>query len=309
MNTLVMLGSIELGMLYAIMALGVFISFRTLNMPDLTVDGSFVLGAAVSAVMCTGGHPQAALWTAFLAGCIAGSATALLHTKLKIQPLLAGILVMLGLWSINLRVMGGKANIPLINKTTVFNLLDGTAVETYATIIIPAVIIIILMLLLYYFLKTELGLVIRATGDNEQMVRALGVNTDWTILIGLAVANGLVALSGALVAQYQSFTDITMGTGMVIIGLASVIIGEVIFGIKSLMRRLIAVVLGAMLYRLVIATAYELGMPTNDFKLVSAIIVALALAMPIIKERFQIWRKRKNNHDNHQREEQENAAN
>ncbi len=307
MNVQVLFGSIELGMIYAIMALGVFISFRTLNMPDLTVDGSFVLGAAVSAVMCTSGHPQAALGIAFLAGCIAGSCTALLHTKLKIQPLLAGILVMLGLWSVNLRVMAGKANIPLINKTTVFNLLDGTALETYATMIIPAAIIIILMLLLYYFLKTELGLVIRATGDNEQMVRALGCNTDWTILIGLAVANGLVALSGAMIAQYQSFADITMGTGMVIIGLASVIIGEVLFGIKSLMRRLIAVVLGAMLYRLVIAAAYQLGMSPNDFKLVSALIVALALSMPVIKERYQIWKKRRENHANHLGEERKNA--
>jgi putative ABC transport system permease protein len=307
MNVQVLFGSIELGMIYAIMALGVFISFRTLNMPDLTVDGSFVLGAAVSAVMCTSGHPQAALGIAFLAGCIAGSCTALLHTKLKIQPLLAGILVMLGLWSVNLRVMAGKANIPLINKTTVFNLLDGTALETYATMIIPAAIIIILMLLLYYFLKTELGLVIRATGDNEQMVRALGCNTDWTILIGLAVANGLVALSGAMIAQYQSFADITMGTGMVIIGLASVIIGEVLFGIKSLMRRLIAVVLGAMLYRLVIAAAYQLGMSPNDFKLVSALIVALALSMPVIKERYQICKKRRENHANHLGEERKNA--
>lgn len=307
MNTLVLLGSVELGIIYAVMALGVFISFRTLNMPDLTVDGSFVLGAAVSAVMCSSGHPQAALAVAFIAGCMAGCVTALLHTKLNIQPLLAGILVMLGLWSINLRVMG-KANIPLINKTTVFNLLDGTAIEAYATMIIPVAIIIILMLLLYYFLKTELGLVIRATGDNEQMVRALGVNTDSTILTGLALANGLVALSGALIAQYQSFADITMGTGMVIIGLASVIIGEVIFGIKSLMRRLIAVVLGAMLYRLVIAAAYELGMPTNDFKLVSAIIVALALAMPIIKERFIIWKKRKQN-NSHRGEVRKSAEN
>ncbi len=304
MNIQVLFGSIELGMIYAIMALGVFISFRTLNMPDLTVDGSFVLGAAVSAVMCTNGHPQAALGIAFLAGCAAGSGTALLHTKLKIQPLLAGILVMLGLWSINLRVLGGKANIPLINKTTVFDLLDGTGLEAHATMIIPAAMIIILMLLLYYFLKTELGLVIRATGDNEQMVRALGVNTDWTILTGLALANGLVALSGAMIAQYQSFADITMGTGMVIIGLASVILGEVLFGIKSLMRRLIAVVLGAMLYRLVIAAAYQLGMSPNDFKLVSALIVALALSMPVIKERFQIWKKRKENHEKYLLEEQ-----
>ncbi|NLB53614.1 MAG: ABC transporter permease [Syntrophomonadaceae bacterium] len=306
MNTLVLIDSVELGLIYAIMALGVFISFRTLNMPDLTVDGSFVLGAAVSAVMCSNGNPQAALGMAFIAGCAAGSVTAILHTKLKIQPLLAGILVMLGLWSINLRVMGSKANIPLINKATVFNLLDGTTIEAYATMVIPATIIIIIMLLLFYFLKTELGLVIRATGDNEQMVRAMGVNTDTTILVGLAIANGMVALSGALIAQYQSFADISMGTGMVIIGLASVIIGEVIFGVKSLLRRLIAVILGAVLYRLVIAMAFELGMPPTDLKLVSAVIVTIALAMPVIKERLMTWRKRKTNHQGEVRKSAEN---
>jgi putative ABC transport system permease protein len=287
MSLLSLQGSVELGIIYAIMALGVFISFRTLDIPDLTVDSSFTLGAAFSAILCTGGQPLAGIGAAFAAGCVAGSITALLHTKLKIQPLLAGILVMLGLYSINLKVMGNKANIPLLNKTTVFNMfetmLENSKAAEYSHLILPAVILLIILIMLFLFLKTKFGFVLRATGDNDQMVRALGVNTDFTILIGLALANGLVAMSGALIAQYQSFADISMGIGMVIIGLASVIIGEVIFGSRPLLRRLIAVILGAILYRLIIAFALEMGMPPTDLKLVSAVIVALAMAMPVIK--------------------------
>lgn len=292
MTWMALQGSVELGIIYAIMALGVFISFRTLNIPDLTVDGSFVLGAAFSAVLCSNGHPVTGLVLGLIAGCMAGCVTALFHTKLEIQPLLAGILVMLGLYSINLKVMGTRANIPLINKTTVFSFLEGTPAESYSQLIIPLVLLVIILILLLLFLKTKLGFVLRATGDNDQMVRALGVNTDTVILIGLAVSNGLVALSGALIAQYQSFTDISMGIGMVIIGLASVIVGEVIFGTNSLLRRLIAVVLGAILYRLVIAVALEMGMPATDLKLVSALIVAFALSMPVIKKRGGFFKKK-----------------
>ncbi len=206
-------GSMELGIIYAIMALGVFISFRTLNMPDLTVDGSFVLGAAISATFCSNGQPLLGVGLAFVAGCLAGSVTALLHTKLKIQPLLAGILVMLGLYSVNLRAMGGRANIALVNKTTVFNFLSGNTMEQYAGLIIPSIVLLTVLLLLFLFLQTRLGLVLRATGDNDQMVRALGVNTDLTILIGLALSNGFVALSGSLIAQYQSFCGYQHGSG------------------------------------------------------------------------------------------------
>ena len=292
MTVMALQGSLELGIIYAIMALGVFISFRTLNMPDLTVDGSFVLGAAVSAMLCSQGRPLAGPLLAIIAGSLAGCVTALLHTKLKIQPLLAGILVMLGLYSVNLRVMDNRANIPLINKTTVFHLLQGTPVETYAKLIIPSAILLLVLVLLFLFLKTKLGFVLRATGDNDQMVRAVGVNTDSTILIGIALANAFFSLSGALIAQYQSFADISMGIGMVIIGLASVIIGEVIFGTRTLLRRLVAVVLGAILYRLVIAIALELGMPPTDLKLVSALIVTLALSMSAIKEGMYSIQKR-----------------
>lgn len=286
MNLMTFQGAVEAGIIYAIMALGVFLSFRTLNMPDLTVDGSFVTGAAISAVLCSGGSPFLGLPVAFIGGCLAGCVTALFHTKLKIQSLLAGILVMLGLYSINLKIMGTRANIPLINKTTVFSFLQGNQMQSFSKLIIPTIILLLILLLLYLFLQTKFGFVMRATGDNDQMVRALGVNTDFTILIGMAISNGLVALSGALLAQYQSFTDIAMGTGMVVIGLASVIIGEVLVGISSLGRRLMAVILGAILYRLIIAQALEMGMPATDFKLVSALIVAVALSFPVIKERL-----------------------
>ncbi len=283
--------AVELGVIYAIMALGVFISFRTLNIPDLTVDGSFALGASVSAVMCLNGQPVLGILIAFIAGCLAGSLTALLNTKLKIQPLLAGILMMLALWSINLKIMG-KANISLLNKNTIYSIFDFSDASDYLKIAISAVILITILILLYLFLKTKLGIVLRATGDNDQMVRALGVNTNWTVIIGLALSNGLVAVSGALIAQNQGYSDVSMGIGMVVIGLASVIIGEVIFGIKTLKRRLIAVILGAIVYRLVIAVAFELGMPTNDLKLISAVIVALALSMPTIKGRFVKLKRR-----------------
>lgn len=290
---MVLQGSIELGVIYAIMALGVFISFRTLNMPDLTVDGSFVLGAAVSAVLCSNGHSYLGMMLAFLAGCGAGSITALLHTQLKIQPLLAGILTMLALYSLNLKVMGGKANIPLINKITVFSALEKTIVGENSKLVFTSFVLLLVLLFLYLFLKTRLGFALRATGDNDHMVRALGINTDFVILMGLALSNGLVGLSGALIAQYQSFVDVGMGVGMVIIGLASVIIGEVIFGSKSLLRRLIAVILGSVLYRLIIAFALEIGMPPTDLKLVSAAIVALAMSMPIIKKRLSYANRKK----------------
>ncbi len=277
-------GSIELGIIYGIMALGVFISFRTLNMPDMTVDNSFVLGAAMSAIFCSGGHPVLGIAAAFFAGCGAGCITALLHTKLKIQAILSGILTMLALYSINLRVMGNRANISLLNKATVFNTIDNGPLEGYSKLIISSGILLIIILFLFLFLKTKVGFALRATGDNDQMVRAVGVNTDSMILLGLAISNGLAALAGALIAQYQSFADISMGVGMVVIGLASVIIGEVVFGTRPLLRRLAAVVLGSMLYRLVIALALETGMPPTDLKLISALIVAVALSTPVMKK-------------------------
>lgn len=289
-------GSIELGMIYAVLALGVFLSFRTLNTPDLTVDGSIVTGAAASAMLCTlDVHPLIGLAAAFVGGACAGSVTALLNTKLKIQPLLAGILVMLGVYSINLRIMGGKANLPLTRSETIYTQEGMIFPEEWSGMIVGILVLAIVIALFFFFLKTRLGFALRATGDNEDMVRAAGISSDNMKLLGLSVSNGFVGLAGGLLAQYQGYSDIGMGVGMVVIGLASVIIGEVVFlfGSRSLLRRLIAVALGAILYRLVLAIALNLGMQATDMKLVSAIIVIIALSLGVLGESFSLKKKKK----------------
>ncbi len=287
-------GSIELGMIYAVLALGVFLSFRTLNTPDLTVDGSIVTGAAASAMLCTLGiHPVIGLLAAFVGGACAGAITALLNTKLKIQPLLAGILVMLGIYSINLRIMGNKANLPLMRSDTIYTKASELFSEDMAALLIGGIVLILSIALFFFFLKTRMGFALRATGDNEEMVRASGISSDTMKLLGLAVSNGFVGLSGGLLAQYQGYADIGMGVGMVVIGLASVIIGEVIFGTSNLLRRLIAVSLGAILYRLVLAIALNFGMQATDMKLVSAIIVVIALSLGVLGESFSIRKKKR----------------
>ena len=302
MIVIILLESLELGLIYSILALGVFLSFRTLNTPDLTVDGSVVTGAAISAVMCTASadmspHMQAvmcilALVASFVLGMGAGAVTALLNTRLKIQPLLAGILVMLGIYSINLRIQG-KANVNLNSVPTLYRkageLFGGFE---WSSIIVGAVIVAVIISLMYGFLNTRKGFALRATGDNEEMVRAYGISSDNMKLLGLAVSNGLVGLAGGMLAQYQGYSDVGMGVGMVVIGLASVIIGEVIFGTRRLIRRLIAVALGAVLYRMVIAIALYIGMPPTDLKLVSAVIVTIALSMGLLGENFSLFRKR-----------------
>ncbi|MDD2216828.1 MAG: ABC transporter permease [Eubacteriales bacterium] len=293
-------GALESGMIYAILALGVFLSFRTLKTPDLTVDGSVVTGAAASAMICTmGGNPIFALIASFIVGCGAGAITALLNIKLKIQPLLAGILVMLGLYSINLRIMAGRPNISLMDNSTIYMGLEGLLPEKYLHLILNAVILIFAIILFYFFLKTRMGFSLRATGDNEDMVRASGINSDLMKLIGLSLSNGFVGLAGGMLAQYQGFSDVTMGTGMVVIGLASVILGEALFGIKSLSRRLVSVSLGAILYRFAIAFALYIGMPAGDLKLVSALIVTVALAFGLLNESMtlnaMVKRRRKKN--------------
>lgn len=294
------IGAVELGMIYAILALGVFLSFRTLNTPDLTVDGSIVTGAAASAIICSlGGNPLLALAASFVLGCGAGLMTALLNTKLKIQPLLAGILVMLGVYSINLRIMGNKANIALTKSDTIYKTTKEYLVTDYSSLILGIVMLAIIITVLYFFLKTRLGFALRATGDNEDMVRASGISSDNMKILGLSLSNGIVGLAGGMLAQYQSYADIGMGVGMVVIGLASVIIGEAVFGAKSLFQRLVAVALGAVLYRLIISFALNFGMAANDLKLVSAVIVTIALSLGILGEtfssnaRFKIKRKDK----------------
>lgn len=304
MTILAILGSIELGLIYAVMALGVFISFRTLNTPDLTVDGSFVLGAAVSAVICSsGGNPFTAILLAFAFGCLAGAVTVLLNTKLGIQPLLAGILVMLALYSVNLRVMDGRSNIHLMNSASIYNAWRSALFANNTKLITAILTILVILMVLYFFLQTRLGFALRATGDNEKMVRAAGISSDATKFMGLALSNGLAAASGAMIAQYQSYADVGMGVGMVVIGLASVIIGEVVFGTRPLLRRLVAVVLGSVLYRLIIAFALASGMAATDLKLVSAVIVTIALSTGTLKNvvlkqrRYKV--KERDAHDQH----------
>ena len=291
MSLLTLTSSVELGLLYALVTLGLFISYRILDIPDLTVDGSFTLGAAVSAVVATMGYPVLGVLLAGLAGACAGVVTATLQTKLKVQPILAGILTMTALYSINIMVMSGKPNMPLLGVDTIFSKLKAIFDISFGPMILGVVIALLVMLILGLFLSTQLGLAIRATGDNEDMVRSSSINVDFTKTVGLAIANALVGLSGALIAQYQSFTDVSMGVGMVVIGIASLIIGEVIFGRKSIRINIIAAILGSIIYRLIISLALELNISSSSMKLISAIIVTIAISYPVIKDKIALSRQ------------------
>lgn len=293
MSLLALQGSFELGLLYCLVAMGLFISYRVLGIADLTVDGSFTLGACVSAVFTVIGHPLLGIILAILAGALAGSFTALLQTKFKVPPILAGIVTMTGLYSINLRVMGKKPNISILGKDSLFTMTSGVFSEQYYKLITPLIIVAAVVIFFIFFLKTPLGLSIRATGDNPDMVSSSSINPDFTKTIGLSMANGIVALSGALLAQYQQFSDMSMGIGMVIIGLASLIIGEVIIGQSSIPRNIIAVVVGSIIYRIIIAFALKSAISPSDLKLVSALIVGLAISFPAIKENYKLYRLRK----------------
>lgn len=280
-------GALEQGLLWGPMVLGVYLTFRVLDFPDLTVDGGFTLGAAVAArLILLEYDPVLATFVAMVAGALAGLITGFLHTQLKIAPLLAGILTMIGLYSINLRVMGA-ANLSLLRIDTMITKLESIGMGAEIAVAALGLAVCLLVLgFLYFFLQTELGMAIRATGDNEQMIRSLGINTNTTKVIGLALANALCSLSGALVAQYQSYADIGMGIGMIIVGLASVIIGETLLGSLTLLRALVAAAIGSVIYRVVIATVLQMGLPSTDLKILTALIVTLALAFPVVRERF-----------------------
>lgn len=269
-------GAVELGLLYALMALGVYITYRILDFPDLTVDGSFATGGAIAAIMITNGYnPMLACLAAFVGGLVAGACTGLLHTKGKVNGLLSGILMMIALYSINLRIMG-KPNISLNGADTLFS-----SISPLKLMVIAVIVVIVAKLLLDAFLHTDLGLALRATGDNARMIRSLGAHTDHTTILGVSLSNGLVALSGALIAQQSGFADITMGVGMIVIGLASVIIGEAIFGARTVFFATLAAVLGAIVYRIVVALALRVEwLKASDLKLITAIIVIIALVLP-----------------------------
>ena len=276
-----MITAVELGLIYAVMALGVYLTFRILDFPDLTVDGSFTTGAAVAAISITNGVPPLAATTAaFGAGLVAGCVTGLLHTKGKINGLLAGILTMIALYSINLRIMG-TSNLSLLREDTLITpLRENGYLGGAVAIALFALLALGVKLFLDWFLHTDLGLAMQASGDNQEMVSSFGVSTDRMKILGLSLSNGFVGLCGAVVAQYQGFADIGMGIGLILVGLASVIIGQAIFGSRLIVVSTLAVVLGAVVYRIVIALALDLGFEPNDMKLISAVLVVLALILP-----------------------------
>ena len=281
-------GAISQGILWGVMALGVYTTYRILNISDLTVDGSFATGGCVAAICLVNGvGPLLSLLFALLAGLAAGAITGFLHTRCEIPAILAGILTQLGLYSINLRVMG-RSNTPLLKLDTLFS--KGKDLihlpSQYVAIIIGLIIIILIVVGMYWFYGTEIGSAIRATGNNERMVESLGVNTKTTKMLGFMIANGLVALSGALVTQSQGYADVKQGTGAIVIGLASIIIGEVVCGKRrNFMVRLSTIVVGSILYRVVVAIVLQMGLSTDDLKLLTAVLVAIALTVPIMIEK------------------------
>jgi len=290
MSLIASLGAIEIGLIFGLVALGVFMSFRIINFPDLTVDGSFPLGAAVAATLIVlGWNPAAATAVACVAGAASGWVTAWLNVKLKIMQLLASILVMIALYSINLRVMG-KPNVALITEPTVFTMVDfGGMPEQWAKPLLLLLIVIVAKILVDMFFASEAGLAMRATGGNARMARAQGISTDFHTMAGLALSNALVALAGALFAQSQGTADISMGVGTIVIGLAAVIIGETLLPARSMVITTLACVLGALLYRFFIAMALNtdfMGLQAQDLNLVTAVLVAFALLVPAYKRKL-----------------------
>lgn len=305
-----LIGAFTIGLILSLLALGVFISFRIFAFPDITADGSVTLGAAVAATLLVHGiSPPLASLAGFFAGAVAGACTGTLHTKFNINPLLSGILTMTSLYSINLHIMG-RSNVPLLNVGTLVTQAEHlgvslTGVRTFsligwevsvrdaAALCAIAIAIAALGAILYWFFGTNLGTAMRATGDNVQMIRALGVNDGNMIILGVALSNGLVALSGALLAQYEGFADVGMGIGMVVWGLASVIIGEALTGTTQLGMTIIGAVMGSVLFRLLVAVALRWGLNPNDLKLITAVFVFLALVVPSLLRRgtaFRLWK-------------------
>lgn len=281
--SVIVIGALELGGIFALLALGCYISFNVLDIPDLTVDGSFTTGCAVSAVVTAVSAPGLGLVLAFVSGCLAGLVTGLLMTKLKINEILSGILTQTALYSVNLRIMHQTPNIALMDKKTIFSHLKF--LQPYDKIVLIYLIVAVVVILMNYFLKTQLGLAIRACGDNEDMVRASSIDTDKMKLIGLSLANGLVGLSGALYTQQQGYADITSGIGMMVIGLASIIIGQTFIRSSRILLTLIAAVVGAIIYRFILTIAISFGVPSGDLNLLSSAIVVLAIAIPLFRRR------------------------
>lgn len=282
-SSAIIFSALELGFIYALVALALFLSFRVLNIADMTTDGAFTLGCAVSATFAVAGHPLLGIPAAMLAGACAGGVTAFLQTKLNIPSILAGIITNTGLYTVNLAVMGFSSNVNMMRADTLFSLLQPVLGKTFGKIIPVALIALLTGLLLALFLKTRIGLSIRATGDNPDMVRASSINTGFTVTVGLCISNSLTALSGAVLAQYQKTADINLGTGMVIIGLASLIIGETLMPKGKTWVKILGAIAGSLVYRFIIAIALRLDLPSECLKLISAVIVALAIGLPAIQ--------------------------
>ena len=281
------------GVIWAIMGLGVYITYKLLDIADLTVDGCFAMGGCVCAVMILNFHVDAwvSLGVAAAAGMAAGVVTGLLHTIFEIPAILAGILTQIGLWSINLRIMGGKSNVPLLKTDTIMSkFIAATGLSKQAAAMIIGIGIAIVMIsFLYWFFGTEIGSAMRATGNNQAMIRAQGVNTNWTKLLALTISNGLVGLSGGLVCQSQKYADIGMGTGAIVIGLAAIVFGDVLMGkLRSFASKLISAVVGSVIYFVIRAMVLRMGMDANDMKLLSAAIVAVALCVPVMMNKWRI---------------------
>jgi putative ABC transport system permease protein len=292
-------GAASQGLTWAILALGVYLTFRILNFADMSCEGSFALGGSISAMLMVnhGWNPFITLFIAILSGMAAGFITGFLHTKLKIPAILSGILTMIGLYSVNLRVMG-QANTSLIGQNTIIQVFKGllpeakelgikdSTLQVWVTIGVGLTCIIAVIAILYWFFGTEIGCCIRATGNNENMVRAQGVNTDRMKILGLIISNGLIALAGALVTQSQGYADVNMGVGAIVIGLASIVMGEVLLHkVKNFAGKLLAIMIGSITYRIIIAAVLQLGMDTDDMKLLTAVVVALALSVPVLKKK------------------------
>lgn len=288
----VIISALELGFIYALVALALFLSYSILNIADLSTDGCFTLGCAVGAQIAIMGHPILALFAAMAAGVCSGYIMASLQTKLGVEPILAGIIVNTGLYTVNLAVMGFSSNLSLFKCETIFSLFKGVFGTTWYKLITAIIVVAIVCLLLAWFLGTRLGLSIRATGDNADMVKASSINPGFTITVGLCVSSAMTALSGCLIGQYQKSCDINLGTGMVTIALASLIIGETLIGKGTMFKRIVGVILGSCLYRFAIAIALRLHIPAECLKLVSAVIVAIAIASPYIKNQVA-FQKRK----------------
>jgi putative ABC transport system permease protein len=301
----ILIGALTMGLILALLSLGVFISFRIFNFPDITTEGSITLGASISAAMIvTGYDPWIATLAALAGGFLAGALTGIIHTRFAVNGLLSGILVMTALYSVNLHVMG-KSNVPLMSDRTIITGIEdfgkslfsisgdvsllGSTVPAKDVFILGSVFFIVVTFgfLLYLFLKTDMGTAMRATGNNQQMIRALGVNTNLMIILGLAISNALIALSGAVLAQYQGFSDVQMGIGMLVLGLASVIIGEALISDKSLGYLIAGAIGGSLIFRLLVAMALRIGLNPNDLKLITAVFVFIALVLPTVLKKYK----------------------